>query len=845
MTSDEALYDAYRDRKDEGALRSLVERHWPGVYRLAHAIVRDAPSAEDVAQEALVRVVQAARAQKRLAPFAGWLRTVTVNEARMSLRSKRRRERHEDELAAQADAARAGSNPSPLDPAAAVREYTEALDERLRLPLVLHYGLGLTHAEVGEAIGCPAGTASSRIREGLDEVRAALSKKGTAVDAAAIGLSLGAIGTSSVPPVPSISSLVAKASATQAVGVAAGAGKKLGVAVVAFVLCAGGMGALLVKNLSDEPSAPPRKVALETTKLAPGTETPPQQATPVAPETTAVVTAAPTDSMPVAVPFNGPPPEGGPGGPKRVMFGGPGDEGPRGAPGVAPTPVRTRAKGRVIDQQGNGVPGARVAIAGTGARGDRDVGIRMKRRGFSKATRVRTEPGKGPDFKTIDEEVQRAMAASNKLRGLTELAATTSGPDGSFEVAYDRYPTSQVFVTATVERDGETFGVEKPLPGEDAGDITVARVPAVVVSVTSAGAPVEGAEVHFVDAGGDSNRGTTDAKGLARRATRAPRVMVTVTKPGFATTRADAALASGDSRLEVALVPSATVLGTIRGPDNQPLAGVPVIVEDPESPDVIGEDSPIAKTVSDAQGHFTVEGLAPGRSYELDATPADVNILKGRLTVTAPDNSADLALGRAGSITCDIKVTGNADTRFKEWPGVDVQRQEGGSWAPSFTTERRVEGSRITFGRLAPGTYRVFVHPMMFPKVEGEPVTIPVDGGSVATTITLNAGRTLTGRIVDTAAQPVKRARVLRAEGGMMVALMVGPDGRFELGGVSNERFTFTVTANGYEDQSVTAEPGRNDLGDVMLATKPPEPEKQDGDKPVEKAPQEKPPEDR
>ena len=166
MTSDEALYDAYRDRNDEAALRALVERHWPSVFRLARAIVRDAPAAEDVAQEALVRVVQAARAKKRLDPFAGSMRSVTVNEARMSLRSS---------IAASAGRrpARAPSGASPLDPAATVREYTEGLDERVRLPLVLHYGLGLSHAEVGEAIGCPAGTASSRIRAGLEEVRPA------------------------------------------------------------------------------------------------------------------------------------------------------------------------------------------------------------------------------------------------------------------------------------------------------------------------------------------------------------------------------------------------------------------------------------------------------------------------------------------------------------------------------------------------------------------------------------------------------------------------------------------------------------------------------------------------
>ena len=63
--SDESLYEAFRDRKDDAALRVLVERHWPSVFRLAHAIVRDAQTAEDVGQDALVRVVQAARGKRR------------------------------------------------------------------------------------------------------------------------------------------------------------------------------------------------------------------------------------------------------------------------------------------------------------------------------------------------------------------------------------------------------------------------------------------------------------------------------------------------------------------------------------------------------------------------------------------------------------------------------------------------------------------------------------------------------------------------------------------------------------------------------------------------------------
>src|SRR5581483_2062178 len=235
------------------------------------------------------------------------------------------------------------------------------------------------------------------------------------------------------------------------------------------------------------------------------------------------------------------------------------------------------------------------------------------------------------DMKGLDDEMQRTQAASHTLRGLSDLASTVSAADGTFELDYDRLPLARIFVTASVEKDGATFAVEKPVSGEDAGDLVVGRLPAVLVSVTAGRAPVEGATVSFLDTGGDVENATTDAKGLARHATGAPRVLVTASKPGFATVRADVALAAGsseDSRLDLALAPSSPILGTVRGPDQQPLAGVPVVVEPPEPPSfMVGDAPPLAKTTTDADGHFSIDGLVAGRSYELIATPTDTTIL--------------------------------------------------------------------------------------------------------------------------------------------------------------------------------------------------------------------------
>src|SRR5581483_2756947 len=58
-----------------------------------------------------------------------------------------------------------------------VREYAESLPEKLRVPLVLHFGLGLSHAEVAAALGDPKPTVTSRIQAGVEQLRASLTRE--------------------------------------------------------------------------------------------------------------------------------------------------------------------------------------------------------------------------------------------------------------------------------------------------------------------------------------------------------------------------------------------------------------------------------------------------------------------------------------------------------------------------------------------------------------------------------------------------------------------------------------------------------------------------------------------
>jgi RNA polymerase sigma-70 factor (ECF subfamily) len=815
--TDESLYLAYRDRNEATALRDLLERHWASTYRLAHAIVRDPGAAEDVAQETFVRVVAAARARKTLDPFTGWLRTVTVNEARMSLRSSRRREQHEEKAAARRPA-------EANDPGATIRAYTDGLEERVRLPLYLHFALGLTHKEVADVLGCPAGTASSRIRAGLEQVREGLVARGNDVALASVEASLvawsGEVLARPVPVVPSPDAIVARA-ATKAVFVLPG--KKIAFFALAAAIVGIGVAELVLPSFVGEPRTAPgsqgsgAQVAVRT---AAETREPPATA---APTTTTAALAPEVGPSAIEVPV----PPGDPPG-LHLFRRGP-DAGPKPVVNAAAPPPATAKRavqvhGRVIGADGRAVEGARVVL---------DAAI--PRSGGYRSTLARKMNMRArkalPDMGAVDREVQHARTTSTVLRQLTELARTESGIDGQFTLSAPGVPEdAKLFVRARLDRDSASAAGEKSLgvaasdDPVDAGDVTIVPLPSVSVVVACGGAAVESASVFFQDAGLEEATIGTDATGLARYATGAGSVVVTVTKPGFAAECMKVVLES-DQRLQVDLVPSAPVSGTVSGPQGEPLAGVPVQAEDADAPaNFLATARPLSAAVTDASGRYTLEGLAPGRSYTVVATPADASYLTGTVDVTPPSNDTSFTLARAGALVVSISLENapaTPDPRLTDWPGVEAEYLDAtGKWVHS-PGDRTVNGPVITFGRLQPGSYRVNAHALLFPAAVSATVAVTSGGEPAQTSLALTLGREVKGRVVGAQGAPLPQARVTRAASGLMMSLMVDETGTFDLRGMSMDPTEIVLGAPGYLDRKVTIVPGQTDLGDVMLTPAP------------------------
>jgi RNA polymerase sigma-70 factor (ECF subfamily) len=171
--SDEALM-ARVARGDEPAYRMLTRRHLPVMLGLARRILGNAADAEDVAQEAMLRVWTHAPRWQPLALFRTWLTRVVVN---LCLDRKRRAPWVALESAGEIiDPAPGATEKAEQDErgrllAAAIAE----LPARQRTAIVLTYSEGMSNAEVAEILDTSVSAIETLLVRGKQNLRARLS----------------------------------------------------------------------------------------------------------------------------------------------------------------------------------------------------------------------------------------------------------------------------------------------------------------------------------------------------------------------------------------------------------------------------------------------------------------------------------------------------------------------------------------------------------------------------------------------------------------------------------------------------------------------------------------------
>jgi RNA polymerase sigma-70 factor (ECF subfamily) len=168
---------------DEQALVELYERYRILAYTTAVRIVRDPTSAEDVVQDAFLKLwnnaphFAASRGSLRT-----WLTTAVRHRAIDRLRGRSAHEREECELTPGLKVTEPMSDPSSRVSVSversAVREALDSLPRQQRLAVELAYFGSYTQPEIAGMMGVSLGTVKGRMRLGLQKLSLRLEGKG-------------------------------------------------------------------------------------------------------------------------------------------------------------------------------------------------------------------------------------------------------------------------------------------------------------------------------------------------------------------------------------------------------------------------------------------------------------------------------------------------------------------------------------------------------------------------------------------------------------------------------------------------------------------------------------------
>jgi RNA polymerase sigma-70 factor (ECF subfamily) len=188
--TDEMLMVRYQ-RGDREAFAELVRRYQTPIYNFALRQLRHPPAAEDVAQDAFLRVVQNASEFKHEARFSTWLYAIARNLCVDCLRklAHRRHPSLEQPAPGAPEPRPLGENVADPHPRSSVERVAvsaevadsivravDGLPEEQREVFLLREVARLPFKEIAEVTGVGENTVKSRMRYALDRLQEALSE---------------------------------------------------------------------------------------------------------------------------------------------------------------------------------------------------------------------------------------------------------------------------------------------------------------------------------------------------------------------------------------------------------------------------------------------------------------------------------------------------------------------------------------------------------------------------------------------------------------------------------------------------------------------------------------------
>lgn len=179
--SDIDLVTLAKAARGSAAFETLVRRHQAPLRAFLIRLTGDAPQADDLAQEALIKAYRGLDAFRGGSSFRSWLFAIAMREVMMARRKTIAREKI---AAADFDELSAAPPEFSID----LQRALSTLSEEERAAALLCDAAGFSHAEAAGAMAAPLGTVKTLVARAREKLRAAMSdeigNKDAAPDAA-------------------------------------------------------------------------------------------------------------------------------------------------------------------------------------------------------------------------------------------------------------------------------------------------------------------------------------------------------------------------------------------------------------------------------------------------------------------------------------------------------------------------------------------------------------------------------------------------------------------------------------------------------------------------------------
>ncbi|WP_026703101.1 RNA polymerase sigma factor [Salibacterium aidingense] len=174
MTGEESIELARSGNKE--AFHTIVHTYYQTVQRFAYQIGVRPEDIDDVTQEVFLRVYRSLRSYSG-GTFTTWLYSITLNTARDLMRKQKRQNRKIEKMR-ETTPNHTYETLNVSEEAMELHDLIRGLDEKYRIPLVLHYFHHQTYAEISEVTGTSESGVKSQVMRAKKKLKYQIEKEG-------------------------------------------------------------------------------------------------------------------------------------------------------------------------------------------------------------------------------------------------------------------------------------------------------------------------------------------------------------------------------------------------------------------------------------------------------------------------------------------------------------------------------------------------------------------------------------------------------------------------------------------------------------------------------------------